>query len=234
MKQNPISLSKRLRAAAEFARADAYIADVGTDHAYLPLWLLLEGRIRGGVVSDINEGPIERAREHLAAYGASDRLSSLLTDGLSALAPYGPEDIFILGMGGELIARILSDAPFVKARGVRLILQPMTHPELLRAFLCREGFAIVDEVLVKEEKIYQIMVAEYTGETRTLDELSLMFGEKNLARREELLFELLSRWEGILTRRKDGKAMAGESLLEEERLLDLIARYKKGEAYDRS
>ncbi len=225
MKQNPISLSDRLRAAAELCREGARVADVGTDHAYLPLWLLLEGRIRGGVVSDINEGPLARAKAHLSEYDPEGRLAAVLTDGLAALEPYAPEDVFILGMGGELIARILSDAPFVKSAGVRLILQPMTHPELLRRFLSEEGYAITDEVLIKEEKIYQILVAEYTGERYTLDELSLMFGQRNLKRGDPLLSELLSRWVEILTRRKEGKAMAGEAAPEEDRLLAAIRAY---------
>lgn len=225
MKENPISLSKRLRAAAELCRDGAYVADVGTDHAYLPLWLLLEDRIRGGVVSDINEGPLDRARAHLRTYDQRGRLIAVLTDGLCALEKYRPEDIFILGMGGELIARILSDAPFVKQTGIRLILQPMTHPELLRRYLAEEGYAITREVLVKEEKIYQIMVAEYTGYKRTPDDLSLMFGEENLRRGEPLLLELLCRWEGILTKRKDGKTVAGEDTSEEDRLLGAIRAY---------
>ncbi|MBR2353806.1 MAG: SAM-dependent methyltransferase [Clostridia bacterium] len=225
MKHNPISLSKRLRAAADYVREGSYMADVGTDHAYLPLWLLLEGRIRGGVVSDIHKGPIDRAREHLRAYDGEDRLTPVLCDGLSALESYAPEDICILGMGGELIARILADAPFTKREGVRLILQPMTHPENVRRFLLSEGYAIVEERLVKEDKIYQIIVAEYTGEKRESDELSLMFGEINLQRGDDLLCELLAHWEKILLRRKEGKAVAGEDTPEEDTLLASIRAY---------
>ena len=222
-----LKLSKRLTAAADLVREGAFVADVGTDHAYLPLWLLLEGRIRGGVVSDINEGPLSRAVSHIRQYGAEDRLSTLLCDGLAALEPYAPEDVFILGMGGELIARILSDAPFVKKAGIRLILQPMTHPELLRAYLLSAGFRITEEVLVKEEKIYQILAAEYTGEVGACDKLSLLFGEINLRRGGSLLLELLHRWEDILLRRLAGKQGAGEQAEEEERLLSDIRKYLK-------
>lgn len=229
MKKNPIKLSKRLQAAAGFAREGGFVADVGTDHAYLPLWLLLEGRIRGGVVSDIHQGPIDRAAAHIRQYGAEGRLTPILCDGLTALEGYRPEDIFILGMGGELIARIIDDAPMTKRTGVRMILQPMTHPERVRAFLSENGYTIADETLVKEDKIYQILVAEYTGVSEPLDELSLHFGKKNLLRRDPLLLELLCRWEGILTRRKEGKRTAGEPADEEERLLGAIEAYQKGE-----
>lgn len=220
-----LKLSKRLSAAADLVRENSFVADVGTDHAYLPLWLLLEGRIRGGVVSDINEGPLRRAVAHIRQYGCEGRLSTLLCDGLSALEAYAPEDIFILGMGGELIARILSDAPFTKKEGIRLILQPMTHPELLRAFLLKNGYEIVEEVLVKEEKIYQILVTEYTGNASEDDALSLLFGRINLTRGGALMEELLRRWEGILLRRLAGKQGAGESAREEEDLLSDIHDY---------
>ena len=227
MTKNPIPLSRRLRAAAELVRKDAFLADVGTDHAYLPLWLLLEGRIRGGVVSDIHQGPIDRASAHLRTYDREGRLSAVLCDGLSALESYQPEDICILGMGGDLIARILSDAPFTKREGVRLILQPMTHPETVRRFLLSEGYAIVEETLVKEDKIYQIIAAEYTGEKKEAEELALHFGEINLKRGGELMEELLCRWAEILSKRKAGKAMAGDPASEEERLLSAICEYRK-------
>ncbi len=223
-----IKLSKRLSAAAELSRGGSFVADVGTDHAYLPLWLLLEGRIRGGVVSDIHQGPIDRAAAHIRQYGAEGRLIPVLCDGLSGLSSYEPEDIFILGMGGELIARIIGESPMTRRAGVRLILQPMTHPEILRRFLSENGYAVVEETLVKDDKIYQILAAEYTGISEELDELSLLFGKGNLARGGELLFELLTRWEGILTRRKEGKKMAGEPAEEEDRLLSAIRAYKQG------
>ncbi len=222
MNPQTIKLSKRLTAAASFARPGAFVADVGTDHAYLPLWLLSEGRIRGGVVSDIHKGPIRRAEEHIRLHGASDRLTPVLCDGLDGLAPYAPEDIFILGMGGELIARILSDAPMTRVPGVRLILQPMTHPELLRRFLLEGGYAITDEVLVEEEKIYQIIVAEYTGETSEADPLTLMFGKHNLARGGALLGRLLAHWAAVLEKRKEGRAKSGAASEEEDGLLAAI------------
>ncbi len=222
MTLQPIKLSKRLTAAAQFAREGAFVADVGTDHAYLPLWLLQTGRIRGGVVSDIHQGPIDRAAEHIRRYGAEGRLIPVLCDGLTGLTSYAPEDIFVLGMGGELIASILAAAPMTKRKGVRLILQPMTHPELLRRFLWKNGYTVTDEVLVKEEKIYQILVAEYTGGTESFDDLSLMFGKINLSRGGALLQELLARWVAVLRQRKEGKAMAGQDASEEEALLAAI------------
>ena len=225
-------LSKRLRCAAGFVRRDAYIADVGTDHAYLPIVLLAEGSICGGVVSDINEGPIERAREHIRENGMEDRLVARRCDGLSALGDDHPEDIFILGMGGELIARILNDAPWTKHPSIRLILQPMTHPEALRAFLLGEGYAIVDEVLVEDDKIYQIICAEYSGipERKPYSELELLLGREPLRRGGPLTEALLAHWQSVLSVRLAGKRGAGADTSEEETLLKQIGEYQ----YDHS
>lgn len=213
-------LTKRLRAAGDLVRQGSFVADVGTDHAYLPIALVKEGRIRGGVVSDINKGPILRATEHIRAYGLEDRLTPLLCDGLSELSPYAPEDILILGMGGELIARILAEAPWVKKEGIRLILQPMTHPERLRSYLAAEGFEILEEVLVREEKIYQILLSEYTGQTRTYRDTELLFGPINLSRGDALTKEMLDHWERVLRERIRGKAAAGADTREEEKFLE--------------
>lgn len=223
-------LSKRLQCAASYVRAGAFVADVGTDHAYLPIALCLNGKIRGGIVSDIHKGPIQRATEHIRMWHLEDRLIPVLCDGLSAVEPYSPEDILILGMGGELIADILNRAPFVKRTGIRLILQPMTHPEALRRFLLQEGFSIVAECLVKEEKIYQVICAEFSGQRASVaqeDSLSLLVGEQNLARRDVLTGELVAHWQAVLEKQRKGKAQAGSDASREEALLKEIGEWQR-------
>jgi len=226
---NKPKLSPRLRCAADYVRQNAYIADVGTDHAYLPIALLAEGRICGGVVSDIHQGPIDRAKSNIRALGMSELLTAKRCDGLSELGEDHPEDIFILGMGGELIARILSDTPWTKDPSIRLILQPMTHPELLRRFLLREGYAIVGESLVKEEKIYQIICAEYSDlpvRYDDYDDIELLVGRDNLRRGDALTQELLSHWESVLSARKVGKQTASADTSEEDKILQKIGEWK--------
>lgn len=221
-------LKERLRAAATLTRQGSFISDVGTDHAYLPIALLAEGKIRGGVVSDIHKGPIERAKENIRACGLEDRLTPVLCDGLSEIQPFAPEDILILGMGGELIASILADAPWTKNEKIQLILQPMTHPEVLRRFLLGEGYRITKEVLVKEEKIYQILCAAYGGEAeKPYTALELLVGRGNLCRRDSLTKELLRHWEAVLTARREGKRSAGADSSEEDGLLREIGEWKQ-------
>ena len=219
-------LSKRLSAAAELCRRGSFIADVGTDHAYLPIFLAKKGYIRGGVVSDINKGPIDRARTHISEAGLESMLTPILCDGLSGLENYAPEDIFILGMGGELIARIIGDAPFVKHRGVRLILQPMTHPEILRKHLSEVGFDIVAERIVKDDKLYQMIAAEYSGKPYTLTRFELTFGKLNLEEGSPLLYELFAHTERVMAERIKGKTLSGADTSEEEYFLKEIEKLK--------
>lgn len=223
---NSLKISKRLLAAAELSRNGVRIADVGTDHAYLPIYLLCEGKISGGVVTDINKGPIERARAHISEYMASDKLTAIQCDGLSAVEPHSVDDIFILGMGGELIAKIISEAEWTKDSGVRLILQPMTHPEILRGFLLDNGYEIISETLVRDEKIYQLMAAEYSGKTEQYNCLELMFGKINLKEKTPLLCELLDRTERVMSERIRGKNTAGADTSFEENIIKMIGEIK--------
>lgn len=222
-----LKLSKRLRVAADFVRQDAYIADVGTDHAYLPIALCLEGRVKGAIASDINEGPILRAREHIKEYGLDKNIATLLADGLDKISDYEPTDILILGMGGELIANIISKASFTKNEAIRLILQPMTHPELLRRSLLDNGYSIIDEVMVFEEKkVYQIICAEYTGKTQEYSNIELLLGKKNIERGGELLFMSVERFISVFSERLRGKKMSGADTSEEEKILAELENLK--------
>ncbi len=170
-------LQPRLMGAVKYVREGSFLADVGTDHAYLPVYLCGKGHIRGALASDINKKPLESAKGHIAACGFEEEIQTLLCDGLCGVEAYAPDDITIFGMGGELIARILEDAPFVKNEKIRLILQPMSRAEDLRMYLAREGFAIVDETLVAEgQRMYQIICAEYDGVVRECSPIEALVG----------------------------------------------------------
>ena len=214
-------------AAAEECREGSFIADVGTDHAYLPVYLAREGKIRGAVASDINEGPITRAKENIADAGLSEKIDTLLCNGLSGVESYDPDDIFILGMGGELIAWIIGQADFIHKKGKRLILQPMTHSEILRRSLLVNGFEIVKEKLVIEDKLYQIIVAEFIGRTIAYTPMELIFGKLNIEGNHPLLPLLIERTEKMVSMKLMGKRIAGEDTSNEEKLLAEIGALKK-------
>ena len=226
---NAPRLDRRLACAASFVREGAVLADVGTDHAYLPIALCLADKIKGGVVTDINKGPIERARANIKAHGLDGRLAAILTDGLCGAEKYSPTDITVLGMGGELIVGIISRAEWTKNKNIRLCLQPMTHAEILRAYLAENGYRIIDEALVKEDKIYQIIVAEYSGKHENFSLAELYFGRYNIERGGEYLAQMLSSWERILSVRIAGKEGSGESAAEERELMAQIEQIKNKE-----
>lgn len=173
-------LDERLATAAEYVRGGR-LADVGTDHAYLPVALVLSGRCRDAVASDVRRGPLERARQTVEKYGLGDRVQLVLTDGLHGIEAYEPDDVAIFGMGGELIASIIEAAGWLRERRVRLILQPMTRRAELRAYLLGHGFDIIDETMsCADGRIYQTLCVEYTGQCEQYSPVELELGRCNI------------------------------------------------------
>lgn len=173
----------RLLSAVSYLKRGGRVADVGTDHAYLPIYLIREGIVSHALACDINEGPILSAQKNIAAAGLSDRIDTLRTDGLCGVEVYRPDDIMIFGMGGELIMRILSDAPWIKDESVGLILQPMSRVSVLRQWLLDNGFAITGETVTFEDKYYQTLAARYCGKQETYSAVELQVGRLNIASR---------------------------------------------------
>lgn len=151
-----MELTPRLRAIAEQVPQGARLADIGTDHGYLPVWLLLAGQIDRAIAADLREGPLKRARETAARFGMGERVDFRLCDGLSGIRPEEVDAAAIAGMGGETIASILEAAPWTK-EGTLLLLQPMTGFAELRRWLQEHGYRILKECLACEGKrLYSI------------------------------------------------------------------------------
>lgn len=164
-----IELGARLASASAFVRQGAVFADIGTDHGYLPLFLIEQGRIDRSVCSDINCGPLNTAMDNARLCGLDDRVQTVLTDGLEGLSGLGLTDIAICGMGGELISAIIDRAPWVRDPSVRLILQPMSRQDKLRRYLAESGFEILEESYSTEtSKNYLCLLACYSGKPRQM------------------------------------------------------------------
>lgn len=162
-------LTPRLAAVAALVRQGARMADIGTDHALLPVWLIKNGQCPFAVASDIGEGPAASARRTVAEAGAESLVSVRVGDGLSPVEPHEVDDIVIAGMGGETIAAILEAAPWVADARCHLVLQPMSKPERLRVFLAAHGFTVQREEIVAEgARLYTVWSVCYTGACKAL------------------------------------------------------------------
>ena len=187
----PIELSPRLRAVADLVPEGAKFVDVGTDHAYLPVYLIQRGVLTHAVVSDLREGPLDRARQTAAHYGLTERLSFRLCDGLARVMPEEGETIAIAGMGGETIAAILNAAPWTKLGKRRLILQPMSALPDLRRWLAKAGYTILREVLCQEgPKLYTVLLVE-PGEMPPLSAAECWVGRQETGKDDPLRTALL-------------------------------------------
>ena len=171
-----ITLDKRLSAVAALVRQGSRLADIGTDHAYLPVHLVQAGVCPSAIASDIGAGPLDAARRTVTESGLTSEIALRLGDGLATVSSGEVEDIAIAGMGGETIVAILEAAPWVQNGGVRLILQPMTRAEDLRRWLLQNGFSVLEEHLIRDGRhLYPVLAAEYTAATPCEDEV-LIYG----------------------------------------------------------
>ncbi len=155
----------RLKCVASLLQAHRKTVDIGTDHAYLPAYLVLTGKSEDILACDIGEKPLENAAKTVKAYSLESSVKLRISDGLKEVLPYEAEEISICGMGGTLMSEILSDAPWIKKQGMHLVLQPMTHSEDVREYLDKNGFFIAEEQFISENsKDYCVISAFYDGE----------------------------------------------------------------------
>ena len=218
------SLNPRLRKIAGLVPQNACTADIGTDHAYIPIVLTETGVTKRAIASDIKKGPLMRADENIRRNGLADRIETRLGAGLETLEPNDAEVIIIAGMGGILISDILENSRAVTNTAKLLILQPMTAVPELREYLSQKGYAITGEYLeAEEDKLYNIITATPHGNTEySKKEIYLGRGL------EETSPELFSRYKtAVLTklnRRAEGleKAQSPESKQELEEIQSLI------------
>ena len=218
-----IILDKRMKCIADCVRQEAVLADIGTDHGKLPIFLVQTGRIKKAVAADINDMPLKRAVGNIEKYGLSDYIDTYLTDGLVGIDKFSPTDVVIAGMGGELIEHILENATIEKS-GVKFILQPMTKEDSLRRYLCKNGYEITDEYIVKEGKIYQIICSEYKGINTEMTSAEYLLGRKNIEKQNEFFIELVQKVIKRMKTKLDGKEKAGLDLNEEKSCLEELMK----------
>lgn len=162
-------LPERLSLCAAYVRKGARLIDVGTDHAYLPIWLAKSGKISHAVACDLREGPLAHASENVRKYRVEKWVETRLSDGLLKILPDEADDIVIAGLGGEVIAEIIERAEWLRNPQKRLILQAMTSAEDLRRYLNRRRFAVLEEKAVESDgRVYSVMLVHYSGKPQEM------------------------------------------------------------------
>ena len=170
-------LDARLSCCASFVRSGSLLADIGTDHAYLPIWLVQNKSCRSAIAADLRQGPLDSAQKNILSAGLQQYITTRLSDGLTKILPHEADDIVIAGMGGHLIASILEAAPWVKDPQKRLILQPMSDAPVVRRWLCENGFDILEERAVHCGKhLYGVMHVAYNATVLQPDEVFYRVG----------------------------------------------------------
>lgn len=207
-----INLRPRLKRIAELVPTCKTAADIGTDHAYIPVQLILSDKAESVIASDIKKGPVNRAKTTVEKYGLERKIDIRLGAGLSTVAPNEADVIIIAGMGGILISDILKESQDTVRTARLLILQPMTAVYELREYLSQNNYSVENEYLIQEEdKIYNIIVVKTSGNCPyTLKELYL---GKGLEKTSPQLYELYH--QRVVTKLKKRANGLEQSCLEE-------------------
>lgn len=224
-----MELTKRLAALAGYVPPGSVAADIGTDHAYLPIFLVKGGICPRVIATELNTGPFRAAGRKIEEHGLMNKIDLRQGNGLQALRPGEAEVLVLSGMGGNTIVDILAASPAVLAGAVRLVLQPMADPGDLRTWLAANGWRIEDEKLVEEDgRIYVIVVAG-PGREETKDPLLLELGPRLLEKREPLLntylISIIDKYERVLAGLAAAKSEAARE--KERRLKEKLARLKE-------
>ncbi|WKN28746.1 tRNA (adenine(22)-N(1))-methyltransferase TrmK [Apilactobacillus kunkeei] len=192
-------LSQRLKVVADFVPQNSRVADIGSDHAYLPVYLMKQKQIEFGIASEVAKGPLDNAIQEIKAEGLSNRIDTRLADGLLSVQPEDKIDcVTIAGMGGTLIKNILENGKSHLSGDELLILQPNVGEDRLRTWLMNNQYEISDETILREDgHTYEIIVAKKTDETVKYSQQEIKFGPYLLKQHSDVFVE---KWENEIER----------------------------------
>ncbi len=220
------NLSPRLMTAASMVNPCRKTVDVGTDHAFLPAFLVLNSKTENVLACDIGIQPLENARKTVTQYSLQDKIELRVSDGLKNVSPAEAQEISICGMGGTLMAQILSDAPWIKSEDIHLVLQPMTHSEDVRRFLCENGFIIEREECVVDNGRLYCCISSYWRNIQSLyEEGYYYFGE--LLMQDGLSQQFVEKQFNRIKKRRDALLNSGRDIEEAKKLSRVTDYYER-------
>lgn len=188
-----MQISERLKAVSEMVTEGNRIADIGTDHGYVPIWLLKQGRIKHAIGMDVRQGPLSHARENRKQYGLEEKLELRLSDGLSSYQCGEADSIVIAGMGGELMIRILKAGREKLSGAEELVLSPQSEIREVREYLAAEGFHLKQEVMIKEDGKYYVIMKAVPGKSDYREPYEFTYGKRLLEEASPVMEEFLER-----------------------------------------
>lgn len=200
-----MKLSKRLETVASFVAQGSNIADIGTDHGYIPIALVERGMAASAIAMDVRSGPLERARAHIVQHGLEGRIETRLGDGVEKLGPGEADTVIIAGMGGELVIRIMEQGTHLRDSVKHWILSPQSELHKVRKYLKNQGFTIAREKMLCEDgKYYTVMDVERRENDReeeadTWTEAEYLYGPCLIREKNPVLMELLRKEERLYT-----------------------------------
>jgi len=202
------NLSLRLKTVADMVTKDYKIADIGTDHGFVPISLIERKMIPFAIAMDVNQGPLEIAKDNITRAGLTDKIEVRQSDGFENLKPDEVDCAVIAGMGGNLIIKILYEQLQVTRSLKECIIQPQSEWKKMRGFLLEHNFAIIQEELVKDAgKYYLMMKVTANKPERDWNEVELAFGKLLIEHKNPVLLEYLQKEvnikEGILEQLKE-------------------------------
>ena len=209
-----IRLSDRLEAIIRLCPKCETLADIGCDHGYISISAVERHIAERAIACDINEGPLKKAGEHIAAFGLRDRIETRLADGLAALTPNEANVIVIAGMGGHLMGRIIEDGIDVALSADLLVLGPQSEVGEFRKLLVDRGFIISDEDMIEEDGKYYPLIAvkpEASGTPPIYSDRELRYGPVLIAKKHPTLFKYLMNLRSVLSRNLESIERAGSS-----------------------
>lgn len=187
-----MNISDRLKTIGEMVDNCESICDVGTDHAYLPIYLIQKGTCSKAIASDINKGPVEKAKMNIKKEGLNDRIFCRLGGGLTTIKPFEVDGVVIAGMGGNLIRDIIEENINVFKSLKFMILQPVQNPEVLRQYVYETGYDIIDEELCfDEDKYYEIIKVKYNNKPTKVDSIYYEVSKKLIEKKHPLVGEYI-------------------------------------------
>ncbi|KAF1084052.1 tRNA (adenine(22)-N(1))-methyltransferase [Sporotomaculum syntrophicum] len=188
-----MELSRRLAALARHVPAGETVADIGTDHAYLPIYLIQQGISPWIVAGDINRKPYEAARLNVQSSGLNKSIDLRLGDGLNILKPGEVSVLVVAGMGGKTVCTILEQGRAVLQQMRRLVIQPMNDIYMVRRWLLDNGWRLADEEMVVEDRHYYVIIVAERGRETNKDRFALEVGPRLLEKKDVVLKEFLTR-----------------------------------------